>query len=339
MTTLQVVWFLLIGVLLVGYAILDGFDLGAGFWHLFSKGDGERRAIMNSVGPVWDGNEVWLLTGAGAIFAAFPPVYATVFSGFYMAMMLLLLALIGRAVAFEFRSKVESPAWRKAWDVTFALGSTGAALLFGVAVGNVLRGIPLDVHGNFTGTFLGLLNPYALLTGLLGVAMVATQGGLYLVMKTEGALHDRAIGWSLKASVVYIALYLVAAVWTVTSHPHLMESYAAAPVLWVLPALALAGMVAALLLTRRGSDGKAFLASSVGIAALLGTSGAGLFPRWVPALGDLDRSLTVWTSSSSELTLKTMLVLALIGMPIVIGYTIFIYRTFRGKVVVDEHGY
>ena len=178
MTTYQIIWFILVGVLLGGYALLDGFDLGVGFWHLFTKGDRARRIALTSIGPVWDGNEVWLLTGGGALFAAFPPVYATVFSGFYLAMMLVVISLIFRAVALEFRSKVEDERWRKAWDVAFSLGSILAALLFGVAVGNVLRGVPLDGEGNFTGTFFGLLNPYSLVFGLLSVAMVATHGAL-----------------------------------------------------------------------------------------------------------------------------------------------------------------
>lgn len=339
MTTLQIIWFLLVGVLLGGYALLDGFDLGAGFWHLFTKGDEQRRKVINAIGPVWDGNEVWLLTGGGALFAAFPPVYATVFSGFYLAMMLVLLALMFRAVAIEFRSKEEGKGWRQAWDVAFALGSILAAVLFGVAVGNVLRGIPLDGDGNFTGTFFGLLNPYSLVFGLLSLAMVATHGALYLVLKTDGELAERAKGWATKASIPYMVLFLAAAAWTVTAQPHLMENYGTAPYLWALPALALAGMIGIPVLTRKGAHGKAFIASSLAIAGLMGTAGAGLFPRWVPALGDLERSLTIFNSSSSELTLKTMLVLALIGMPLVIGYTIFIYRVFRGKVELDEHSY
>lgn len=339
MSTLQIVWFLLVGVLLGGYALLDGFDLGVGFWHLFTKEDRDRRVLLNSIGPVWDGNEVWLLTGGGAIFAAFPPVYATIFSGFYLAMMLVLLALILRAVSLEFRSKTESPTWRGLWDLAFAVGSVLAALLFGVALGNVLRGIPIDEAGNYGGTFFGLLNPYSLLLGLLAVAMVATHGALYIVLKAGGDLEARAKGWAVKASFVYIALFLAAAAWTVGGKPHLMENYAAAPVLWALPVLALAGMIGVPLFTKRGAPGKAFVASSVAIAGLFGTAGAGLFPRWVPALGDPSRSLTIFNSSSSELTLKTMLVMALVGMPLVIGYTIFIYRTFRGKVEIDEHSY
>jgi cytochrome d ubiquinol oxidase subunit II len=195
MTALQVIWFFLLGVLFVGYAILDGFDLGVGFWHLGAKGDDERRAMLNAVGPVWDGNEVWLLTAGGALFGAFPAVYASVFSGFYLALMLVLLVLMARAISFEFRSQVQSPGWRGAWDVVFSVSSTVAILLFGVALGNILRGITLDPAGNYTGTFFGLLNPYALMIGVLGLAMLAFHGALYMVIKGSGELEERSF-WS-----------------------------------------------------------------------------------------------------------------------------------------------
>ena len=192
---LQTTWFLLVGVLLAGYTILDGFDLGVGTLHLFlAKDDRERRTSLNSIGPVWDGNEVWLLTGGGALFAAFPPVYATVFSGFYLALMLLLVALIVRAVSLEFRSKEASPRWRQGWDVAFAVSSALPALLFGVALGNVLRGVPLDADGEYAGTFFTLLNPFALVVGLGGLAMFVMQGACWLNLKTEGAMKARAGG-------------------------------------------------------------------------------------------------------------------------------------------------
>ncbi len=212
MTALQVIWFFLVGVLFVGYAILDGFDLGVGFWHLRAKGDDERRAMLNAVGPVWDGNEVWLLTAGGALFGAFPAVYASVFSGFYLALMLVLLVLMARAISFEFRSQVDSPGWRSAWDVIFSVSSTVAIVLFGVALGNILRGIPLDAAGNYTGTFFGLLNPFALMTGVLGLAMLAFHGALYMVIKGSGDLEERARGWVGPAGYVYLALFVVTAV-------------------------------------------------------------------------------------------------------------------------------
>jgi cytochrome d ubiquinol oxidase subunit II len=339
MTWLQITWFVLIVVLIAGYAVLDGFDLGVGFWHLLSRGDRERRILLNAIGPVWDGNEVWLLTGGGAIFAAFPPVYATVFSGLYLALMLVLTGLIFRAVSLEFRSKVESPRWRAAWDVAFSVGSIIPALLFGVAVGNIMRGLALDGSGNHTGTFLDLLNPYSLVTGLTGLAMMATHGALYLVIKTEGELALRARRWAAMAGIPYIALFLALTAWTFLGHPRLLANHLAFPVLFVLPVLALAGMVGALLALRARRDVMAFLASCVSTVALLATAAASLFPHMVPSLGDPSLGLTIYNSSSSQRTLTVMLVLAAVGVPVVLGYTAWAYRTFRGKVELDDASY
>ena len=205
---LQIIWFILVGVLFSGYAVLDGFDLGTGTLQFFIKGDENRRLMLNAVGPVWDGNEVWLITGGGALFAAFPYVYASVFSGFYLAFMLLLLTLIFRAVSIEFRSKQPMQWWRKGWDITFSVSSLLAALLIGVAMGNVTRGIPLDGQGNFTGTFLSLLNPYAVLLGLTSVALFAMHGGIFLMMKTQGNLQQQ-IKRLLKPCIIIILVLAV----------------------------------------------------------------------------------------------------------------------------------
>lgn len=336
MTWLQVVWFLLVGVLLTVFAILDGFDLGVGFWHLWAKGDKERRTLLNAVGPVWDGNEVWLITGAGALFAAFPPVYASVFSGFYLAMMFLLLALISRAVSPEFRSKEESTTWRTTWDTVFSISSIVAGLLFGVALGNILRGIPLNEAGDYTGTFLGLLNPYALLIGVLSLSMLAFHGANFIVLKAPGDLGIRARSWSLVMGVVYLALFILASIVTITTHGHLMENFSFAPVLWLIPVLALLFITVALFFGKKDNPGKAFLFSSLSIAGMMGITGAALFPRLVPALGNPELSLTAANSSSSELTLKTMFILVIIGLPIVVAYTIWVYKAFGGKVDVDK---
>jgi cytochrome d ubiquinol oxidase subunit II len=339
MTALQVTWFVLIAVLLTGYAVLDGFDLGVGFWHLFAKKDRERRTFLQAIGPVWDGNEVWLLTGGGAIFAAFPPVYATVFSGLYLALMLVLVGLIFRAVSMEFRSKVESPRWRSAWDVAFSLGSIIPALLFGVAVGNILRGLPLDVDGNFTGTFLGLLNPYSLLVGLTGLAMFAAHGAMYLHVKTEGDLAARSRSWARLSHLVFVVLLLASSGWSLASRPWLLDNHLSMPVLMLVPALAFISLAVVQHALARGRGLRAFMASSVTIVCLIATVAVSLFPSIVPAAGDPSLSLTVFDASSSRRTLATMLVLAAIGMPVVILYTIFAYRTFAGKVTVDENGY
>jgi cytochrome d ubiquinol oxidase subunit II len=335
MSALQVTWFLLIGLLLTVYAILDGFDLGVGFWHRFSRKDSDRRALLNAIGPVWDGNEVWLLTGGGAIFAAFPPVYASVFSGLYLALMLVLLALIFRAVSVEFRSKVESPAWRGAWDLAFSAGSSLVALLLGVALGNLLRGLPLDANGNFTGDFFTLLNPYAVLIGLTGFAMLIHHGALYIQLKTSGELPDRARRWATVTWAMYLGLYLTAAIITIAYMPRLLANYSAAPVLWAIPVLALAFVCLSGVFNLKKRAGLAFLFSCLSIAGMMAIAGAALFPDLVPALGMPEHSLTLYNSSSSELTLQTMLYLTLIGMPLVIGYTIWIYRAFSGKNQVD----
>jgi cytochrome d ubiquinol oxidase subunit II len=339
MIDLQTTWFLLIGVLLVGYAILDGFDLGVGILHLFvAKNDRERRVLMNSIGPVWDGNEVWLLTGGGAIFAAFPKVYATVFSGFYLALMLLLVALILRAVSLEFRSKVESPVWRSAWDFAFSLGSVLPALLFGVAVGNVLRGVPISLDGEFAGTFLGLLNPFALCVGLLSTAMFVMQGASWLSFRTEGELRTRALAVAKNSWLVFVVLWIAATVFSRFAAPHLWQNYAN-PLTWIAPLAFVVFAAAYPLAVRAGAGKRMFTFSSLAIAALIGIMGQALFPYMVPALGDPASGLTIQNASSTPLTLKVMLAIALIGMPFVLAYTVFIYRNFMGPVVIDEHSY
>lgn len=336
MTGLQVIWFFLVGVLFVGYAVLDGFDLGVGVWHLGAKGDDERRAMLNAVGPVWDGNEVWLLTAAGALFGAFPPVYASVFSGFYLALMLVLLVLMARAISFEFRSQHESSRWRSTWDVVFSVSSTVVTLLFGVALGNILRGIPLDPSGNYTGSFWMLLNPYALMIGVLGLAMLAFHGALYMVIKGSGDLEERARGWAGAAGYAYLALCVVAMAVTMVTQAHLLENYRQVVVLWAIPLLVLACIAAAIVFHRRGETGRAFLSSSLSIAAIWGLVGAGLFPRLVPALGAPELSLTIVNASSGHLTLKAMFIIALVGMPVVIGYTTWVYWAFKGKVDISQ---
>lgn len=339
MSALQVIWFVLIGVLLAGYAILDGFDLGVGFWHLFTKKEAERRTLLNAIGPVWDGNEVWLLTGGAAIFAAFPHVYATVFSGMYLALILVLLALIFRAVSVEFRSKEPSRRWRNSWDVAFALGSVIPALLFGVALGNIMRGLPLNLDWTFTGTFYTLLNPYALLIGLVGFAMIITHGALYIALKTEGGLAAQAEKWAQGSWWVYVLLFLVGTLVTALTQPHLLENYFRFPLLWLLPIAVLIVIVLTGVFNRLKQPRKAFASSALSIAGCMSLVGVSLFPRIVPALGRPALSLTVANASSSELTLLAMLILALIGMPVVIGYTIWAYRTLGGKAEAGPGGY
>ncbi|MGD8237074.1 MAG: cytochrome d ubiquinol oxidase subunit II [Armatimonadota bacterium] len=339
MSPLQTIWFFIIGLLFTAYAILDGFDLGVGFWYPFSGRDRHRRTMLRAIGPVWDGNEVWLVAAGGALFAAFPPVYAAAFSGMYLALMLVLLGLILRAVAIEFRGHDPSPRWRRAWDRAFAVGSILPALLFGVAVGNIVRGLPMDDAGNFAGSFIGLLNPYALVVGLLSLAMFATHGALYVAVKTEGYLAARARRWAQTAWVGYVLLFVVVTAATLATQSRARENFDLAPRLWILPVGALAAIVMIGLLNRGGRERKAFALSSVSIVALMALWGAAIFPDLVPALGRPDRSLSAMNASSSELTLKTMLILAALAMPFVIAYTTWVYRTFGGKVRLDDEAY
>src|ERR1035437_5501561 len=229
MPDLNTIWFVLVGVLFTGYAILDGFDLGVGALHLFARTDEERRVFLNAIGPVWDGNEVWLVTGGGALFAAVPNVYATGFFGFYLAFMALLCALIFRAVAIEFRSKHPSPRWRALWDGSFALGSLGSTLLIGIAMGNIAWGVPIDAHGEFAGTFLGLLHPYALLMGVTTVALFAMHGAIYLALKTEGELQARVRARINPLIIAFILCYALLTPATLLYVPHVTEAFRREP--------------------------------------------------------------------------------------------------------------
>lgn len=336
---LNTIWFLLIGALLSGYAILDGFDLGVGMLHLFVKEDKERRIMLNSIGPVWDGNEVWLVTGGGALFAAFPHVYATVFSGFYNVMILLLFMLIFRAVAIEFRSKRPMKWWRQMWDVAFSVASFLIALLMGVALGNIITGIPIGADKEFAGTFLGLLNPYALLVGITTVALFMMHGAIYGVMKTEGELQTRLKGWVNNSIIFFVICYVTATMATLIYYQQMVENFRAIPILFV---VALLNMLAIANIPReisKGREFRAFISSAASIAALLFLFAAGIFPNIVYSNPNPEYSLNIYNAASSDKTLTIMLIIALIGIPFVFAYTIIIYWIFRGKVKLDEMSY
>ena len=335
---LNVFWFVLLGVLLAGYAILDGFDLGVGILHPVGRTDLERRISLNSIGPIWDGNEVWLVTFGGALFAAFPEAYAPVFSGFYGAFMLLLFALIFRAVSREFRSKVHHAAWRRVWDWCFFGASLLATLLFGVAVGNAMYGVPLDQRGFYVGTFLALLHPYALLCGALAVALFAMHGSIYLYLKTEGALQERIHRFIWRTFGIFLVLYLLTPIATLVGVPRAIANFEAHPWAWgvvLLNVLAIANVPRAIFLRR---PVYAFASSSATIAALVFLFGIALFPALVTA-HDPANSLTVYNAASSKKTLMLMAFIAGLGMPFVVAYTAVIYWTFRGKVKVGPHSY
>lgn len=339
MFDLHVIWFVLIGVLLTGYAILDGFDLGVGALHLFVRDDRDRRIFINAIGPVWDGNEVWLVTAGGALFAAFPSVYATVFSGFYLAFMLLLCALIFRAVAIEFRSKRPMGWWRSAWDASFSLASILVSVLVGVAFGNLAWGVPLGADGEFTGNFFTLLNPYSLLMGILTLSLFMMHGSIYLLMKTDGALHERLRGWVKYTMVFFIVTFGITSLATLLYVPHMSEAVRGNPLLFIVPLL---GVLAIANIPREishGRDFNAFLSSSAAIVFLMALFGLDMFPDLVHSLPHPEFSLTVFNAASSPKTLKIMLIIAAIGVPLVLAYTASIYWIFRGKVKLEEHSY
>jgi cytochrome d ubiquinol oxidase subunit II len=336
---LHVTWFVLLGILLVGYAILDGFDLGVGILHLCVKDDRERRILLNSIGPLWDGNEVWLVVFGGALFAAFPEAYATAFSAFYLAFMLLLAALIGRAVSIEFRSKAEHRFWRAYWDFSFFLSSLVATFLFGVAVGNAMVGIPIGPDREYMGTFLDLLRPYPLLVGAFAVATFAMHGSIYLYLKTEGDLQRRVHRWIWTTFGLFLTAYLLTTILTLIRVPAATRNFRDHPWVWVvvlLNVLAIANIPRALYL---GRPFYAFLSSCATIAAFTFLLGVALFPNMIDSTLGPENNLTIYNAASSPRTLRLMLVIAGLGMPFVISYTAVVYWVFRGKVQLGKLSY
>jgi cytochrome d ubiquinol oxidase subunit II len=336
---LNTIWFILVGVLLTGYAVLDGFDLGIGALHLFTNKDEERRVMLNSIGPVWDGNEVWLVTGGGALFAAFPMVYATAFSGFYLAFMLLLFALLFRAVAIEFRSKQPMCWWRRMWDLTFAGGSVCSAFLIGVTMGNVAWGVPLDAQHEFAGTFLGLLRPYPLLLGVTTVALFAMHGAIYLVMKTEGELHNRIRRWINPTIIAFILCYVIFTLATLLYVPHITAAIKQEPWFFVVVVLAVLAIANIPRAVAHGRDFQAFLSSGAAMVCLMALFGIGMYPNLLYSQPQPENSLNLVNAASSQKTLGIMLMIALIGLPIVLAYSVSIYWIFRGKVKLDRTSY
>lgn len=336
---LHLIWFLLLGVLLVGYAILDGFDLGVGIIHPMAKTDRERRLFVNAIGPLWDGNEVWLVTFGGALFAMFPEAYATIFSGFYIAFMLLLFALIFRAVSLEFRSKIQSTVWRNLWDWAFFGSSLVATLLFGVAIGNAMWGVLLDSRGLYAGTFFDLLGPYQLLVGLLAVALFAMHGTIFLFLKTEGAVQERLGRWTWHTWGAFLVLYMLTTIYTLVAVERATENFERYPwgaILVAVSILAIANIPRALFNRRYG---QAFISSSIIIASLLGLLGLAIYPNIVPASNGAEFNMTLQNASSSPLTMKIGLLIVVIGFPFVLAYTGAIYWTFRGKVSLGDESY
>lgn len=332
---LQLTWFVLWGVLWAVYFMLDGFVIGLQMISAgIAKSDTERRILINAVGPVWDGNEVWLITAGGATFAAFPRTYALMFSYLYTALLLLLFALIIRGVSFEFRGKVDSADWRASWDKAIVVTGFLLALLFGVAFGNIFKGLPMDAAG-YHGTFLSLLNPYGLLTGALFLALFALHGALYAAVKTTGELCRRAEALAAK---LWPALLVAAVAFLVYSKAgtKLLDNYVSMPALAIIPVAAVGSLVAVRLFMAKKAWYKAFTASCATVLFVAFTGVAGLYPNLIPSSLDPTWSLTIFNSSSSAYTLKIMTVVAFIFVPIVIAYKIWVYRVFRARVTEDD---
>jgi cytochrome d ubiquinol oxidase subunit II len=337
---LHVLWFFILGALLAGYAVLDGFDLGVGTLHLFvARTDAERRIVLNAIGPVWDGNEVWLVTFGGALFAAFPRAYATSFSGFYLPFMFLLFALIFRAVAIEFRSKREERWWRAMWDLAFFTSSSLSALLLGVTVGSILHGVPLDAEGEFAGGLLDLLTPYSLLVGAFTLSLFVLHGAVYLHGKTEGALQARVKRAVWTAVGCFFALYMLTTIATITTVPQATGNFGRFSWAWgivLLNVLALANIPREIFLDR---SGRAFVSSAIAIMCLVALFGLAEFPNLLTSSVATSPSLTIYNASSSEKTLGIMRIVAFLGLPFVVTYTAIVHWVFRGKVRVGKHSY
>jgi cytochrome d ubiquinol oxidase subunit II len=338
--TLNDIWYILFVVIIAGYLILDGFDLGVGILHLLvAKSDTERRLVLNSIGPIWDGNEVWLVVGGGVLFAAFPLAYASLFSGFYLAMMLVLLFLILRTVAIEFRSKREPQGWRKLWDIVFFISSLCIALLLGVAFGNVIAGVPLDTQGNIFITLFELLKPFPLLVGITTVAMMAMHGAIYLIMKTGDELQSRIKGWTPRLMIIFFILNTLIVLAVFFTQSQTMENYNSTLLLGIFPVIALVALIAAWWMVRSEQYFKAFVASSAMIALLLFSAAIGLYPNLIISTIDTANNLTIDNAASAPNSLRVMLVIILIGMPFVLAYTAGVYYFFRGKTELTAESY
>jgi cytochrome d ubiquinol oxidase subunit II len=366
--TLRLLWWLLLGVLLIGFAVMDGYDLGVAMLLPYvARSDIERRVMLNAVGPHWEGNQVWLILGGGAVFAAWPPVYAAAFSGFYLAMFLVLATLILRPVGFDFRNKFADPRWRAFWDWALFAGGLVPSLVFGVAFGNLLQGVPFRIDSDLRIFYEGsglfeLLNPFGLLCGLVSVAMLATHGAVYLALKTEGAVAQRARAFVTVGAVATVALFVIGGVWvalgidgyaitsavvgdgpsnpllkTVARQPgQWLANYAAHRWMIIAPCLGVAGPLLALLLTRLRRPGAAVVASAAGIAGIVATAGLSLFPFLMPSDIMPAASLTVWDASSSRLTLFVMLLATLLFLPLILIYTAVAFRAMRGMVSASQ---
>ncbi|MFC0182076.1 cytochrome bd-I ubiquinol oxidase subunit 2 apoprotein [Pseudarcicella hirudinis] len=336
---LPTLWFLVVGGVFSGYAILDGFDLGAGALHLFFKKEESRRIALNAIGPVWDGNEVWLVIGGGALFAGFPVVYATVFSAFYELFMVFLVMLIFRAISIEFRSKEPMIWWRKMWDISYSVSSIIIALSLGLVLGNIIQGFAIDKNYVYQGTFLDFFNPYAILISVTTLALFMMHGAIYLVMKTENRLYAKLTILVKNTTIFFVMMFALTSVTTLLFVPHMVARYKEVPYMFGFPVLAI---LAVANITRQISKRKyraAFFSSAMVTAILMVLVAVGLFPNIVLSTIDPDLHITVFNGASTDKSLKIMLTFAAIGVPLVGVYTSFVFWTFRGKVKLDETSY
>ncbi len=340
LTLWQLLWFMVLGASLIMYTVLDGFDLGVGILHLFGKTDNDRRVFLNSIGPVWDGNEVWLVVIMGGLFAGFPAAYASLFSGFYDLFMIFIAAIIFRAVAIEFRSKKPSKFWRGTWDFAFSFASIIFAFTIGLTLGNVVQGIPIDESFEYSASISELLNPYSILVGFTAIAILAMHGTIFLFMKTEGELHKRLRKWINSSIIIFILLYIALTVTTIRHLPFMIEPMLKYPILFVFPIVALISIIIIPILVKKERDGYAFIFSCVAIAFLLMTALWGVYPNIIrSSIDPVNYSITVSNSSSTDFTLKVLLTIAAIGVPLVFAYGAWAYHIFRGKVKITDTSY
>ncbi|MGN8157559.1 cytochrome d ubiquinol oxidase subunit II [Salinisphaera sp. RV14] len=371
---LKLIWWALLGVLLIGLAVMVGMDMGVGAaLRYFGRTDGERRAAINMIAPHWDGNQVWFILGGGAVFAAWPTIYATAFSGLYVVMLLLLWAMIVRPLGFEYRSKMPSMGWRNLWDWTLFISGAVPMIVFGAAMGNMLEGVPFhfswDMVSYYTGSFITLFNPFAILCGLVSLALALYQGSTMIMGRGEGVIRERAMRLATVSGPAALVLFTIGGVWVAFIHGYVitagadpggaalplnktvvreagawLHNYGAVPALWAIPGLVYVAIVAGVVAARRGAAIVAWWAGAVAWAATIGTVGAAMFPFLMPSSSNPSQSLTVWDASSSAGTLGWMLVFTLIFVPIILVYTSWAFYVMRGKVTPasienDDHAY
>ena len=332
-------WFLVFGAVITGYAILDGFDLGAGALHLFLKKETSRRVALNAIGPVWDGNEVWLVIAGGALFAGFPVAYAAVFSAFYLPVMIFLIGLIWRAVAIEFRSKEPGSTWRMSWDVIYSFACVVVTLSLGLMLGNIALGIPLNAEHEFSGNWLSFFNPFAILVAITTLALFLMHGAIYLAMKTENRLYTKLTILAKNFTVFFLLSFSITSVYTLLYVPHLSDAIRNNPLYFIFPVIMLLAIANIPRQLKKARYRWAFISSAITIAALLITVALEVFPNLVYASNDVANSIRIDNAASSEKTMKTLLLIALIGTPLVGIYTSIVFWTFKGKVKLDEMSY